>query len=142
MLHDGDGNRRLCDEMSTHKKHHQQKKGLKKRSFQSFTLETTLTVESVLVGIFALHSFLVGWPMHDDSNSSGVFPRRKNTPGPSRVGFVTGDNFGIFSTSMSFCEVLMEGRLGRLVTSSGWSNFYLLLLRILPKVWFFLLRPF
>lgn len=63
------------------------------------------------------------------------FSKKKKHQGPHHESvFVTGDNFGIFWTSMSFCEVLMEGRL---VTSSGWSNFYLLLLWILPKVCFF-----
>ena len=78
----------------------------KKIPFDPQVLETTLTVESVLVGIFALHSFLVGcffllsgfftihhshiqptkhWPRHDDSNSSGVFAKTHH--GASRVGF-------------------------------------------------------
>lgn len=69
MVHDRDRNRRLCLKNITNKKRFEEP-----TSFQSFTvdvsknkncpfdpqvLETTLTVESVLVGIFALHSFSV-----------------------------------------------------------------------------------
>lgn len=73
--------------------------------FDPQVLETTLTVESVLVGIFALHSFLVGCffkagfsqsiipTFNQPSIGQGMtiqIPQgvlQKHTPGPSRVGF-------------------------------------------------------